>query len=240
MLVWARQGGRRKMGLIRAETEWRRSARDLAVLGVLAAVSICALGRGARLVRQETQTAVWAEIPGGTRTGGAAGAPATAGPAADALRRHRPRQHTPPTWQEKREWARVEVRSLCRDARRMARALEGRGDLPFEIPRGAVEEAAKELGPPLVRAAQQGARVEAELDRARGSDDLHATYREIASIRNAVNDVRPWFRAQWMSARSGPGREHGGRPRAAPLSVARSEGPNAPLSRSSGRPRPGS
>jgi hypothetical protein len=189
------------------EVQWVRQSRGVPVM--LLALAACALWAAARYgPAPADQVEEWADLPAGARpsTASRARPPATS---ERALRPHRPRLHTPPTWQQEREAARSELRSLCREARQSANWLEARARSPqYDPRRPAAVEVGQAMHAALAHAAQEEGRIEAQLDRARGFRDIDAAQREIGKIRRVVSQTQSWLHARRMSgALDGPRRD---------------------------------
>ncbi len=175
---------------------------------VMLALATCILWVAARQwVVPAGPMAQWADLPAGVSPGvmTAARPPQVS---EQALCMRRPRSHTPPTWQQEREWARADLRSLCRQARQSARWFEHRAGAPPHDARGAAGAArGRTIHAALAGASQQEARIEAQLDHAHGFRDVDAAWQEIARIRSVVSQTQSWFRARRMSgAFDGPRR----------------------------------
>jgi hypothetical protein len=196
---------RAAVGDVRVRWAGGSGGRALALLALLTCLLWVAARQGAIPAGQAEQ---WAELPAGVRPSVASAARPLPG-SEQALRPHRPRLHTPPTWQQEREAARSELRSLCREARQSANWLEARARSPqYDPRRPAAVEVGQAMHAALAHAAQEEGRIEAQLDRARGFRDIDAAQREIGKIRRVVSQTQSWLHARRMSgALDGPRRD---------------------------------
>jgi hypothetical protein len=175
------------------EVRWKKQPNGVPLF--LLALAVAVLWVMARhAVAPAGQVEQWSALPAGVEP---RAVPAAVG---QPLRQRAPHPHSPPTWQQERELARSDLHSLCRQARQLAKALEdnagtrsGGGRNPTAVEVGRKAQAA------LARAAQEEARVEAQLDHARGFADIDAAWGEIAEMRDAVRAAQQWFRARRAS-----------------------------------------
>ena len=204
------------------EMTWQRQrlpARELVVLGLVAVVVICAVVKTARLQAQQAQFVLWANAPGEDGQG-AVTAVGLGPPEEQVSRPARIRPHAPPTWQQERDWARADLRELCQQARHVARVLKSASERSpgAREPAPAVVSGARHPGPSraatarhgehiailagLSRGVQEEARIKADLDRARGLNDVLAARRKMVALGDCVAKATSVAREQ-HAGRSG-------------------------------------